>query len=623
MTKRDILVNLWQMLDKINKKQILVLAAAIIVTITGGLFIFFFWIKDDVKDISSSDTNSVNDLDEENGNQESSNVENYEWILEEEIIRAISASLDLPEIPESFPGLRDQAIFNETLAISYYGHGLVSLFERQKNGSWVLEQHITNIDGEGLSIRTRPTSDTYELPGEPFGSHSIAMNDKHLVITNEYLGVYIFVKQDGKWIFQQELSNKTLPESITSDNNRFRKPIFADSETLILPEFPLRIFKLNQNHWELEQEIFAPDLPGLLAEHYLLGSVVSARDNLLALADINNAIYIFERDDDWELQQVISEQSHPQLKLSTDDSGWFLDINENTLAIGNPLRSLIYIFQKSDGQWIFKQEISKDSLPPGADLDFVYEGSFGESLSVRDNSLIVPVEEVIYIFRYNGEQWVIEQIISGEDLSGHEDAGGYFSLPSTPPNDDSLYIRYGENIYLFKEQPRTEQADMDFQNQATEASSVVEENLSPAVQRAEKEFVEAFKMFADEWQAFLNDEDGLVKQLEAIQSNLLKLDVSEECALFGAGEGFMIEAEIEELVDELENRLETFDSSVETRLGPLFDEYLEATGYDENDPRLENMFERTGWADFYIDFLAVHYSLSDKVDFPYHQCRYL
>ena len=112
-----------------------------------------------------------------------------------------------------------------------------------------------------------------------------------------------------------------------------------------------------------------------------------------------------------------------------------------------------------------------------------------------------------------------------------------------------------------------------------------------------------------EWHAFLNEKNSPFKQIEMIENKLLEVDTETECGEFDAGEYSITEEEIGRAIHSFEDRLDYFENTqgLEQKLEDLYERYLEATGYEENDLRLDHLAERTGLRDVYVDVVAIHY----------------
>ena len=581
-------------LKSMRKQTLIFSVVAILVVIVGLIFLFLALVSDEDTQIAAPAADKRDD----NPQLTSNGASLYEWVVTEKLSKNNVAGFDLSR---SFPA---DVVMNDNILVLAHPHeSEVDVFERDNTGQWVLIQEITEADIPGNNAKIR--------------SNAVAVQDDTMVIVNEFEGVYIFESENGHWVFQQTISQSTLPESITHDNNRFGKPIFISNDVFILPEQPLRIFERQAGQWQLKQEITKSDLPGWVGKHYTFGKLVATQGNILVVADANNAVYIFEHDDQWELKQIISEQSHPQLELRAGKDGWSMAIDENVLVIGVPLRNIVYIFRKANDQWVFEHEISRDSLPPLKEQIMHSGDAFGKSVAVKGDLLAVTDPWIAtYIFKHDGSQWVWEQSLPNKTMPGDENIFDYWRSPVFLNDKNLLVIDGVDTAYIFGRQPGGEQSEAELREDESMSTPGAEDDLPLAAKKIEEEMRAEVKAFAAEWQSFLNDQSSPLKQLEAIESRLLEIDTQSECEAFDNEEYSITYKEVGQLIDRFEERLEYFEDAqgLESKIAGLVEQYLEAAGYEENDFRLDyySLAKRIGFRDVYVDVMATHYEIEDK-----------
>ena len=561
-------------------------------TLSIALAVSIGWLAGSTGDKSASQPEGGEIADVNVGNENQSvgstgETPAHEWVVSEKITENSVGGLNLRHADLGrAAGGEDFIIYSNASS----GEGAaVDVFGRDGDG-WSLIHQVSDAD----------LPDGNEL-GAEFPLHlQMAFHGSTLAVTSLFEGVYVFREEAGQWVFWQEMTHRTTPSSITGDNNRFGRPMFTASDTFILPEFPLLVFSLQGDEWRISQEITLDDLPDRAIRHYSLGHVVGVSGNTIVLADTNHALYIFEKDNGrWELHQTISEQSNPELEFRGGYSGWSLHLEGDSLVIGLPLRNLVYAFRRVEGRWVFEQSISRRDLPPLQEPTDKIGGEFGSEVSVQNDLMVVTDPWLAaYIFRYSGNQWVWEQTILNPTAAGDSDD------TLGPPlllGGDRLVMRDGSDaVYVFQRQlATTPQKIPDRPETAVE--------IPPEAKAIEEEVAGLVKDLAEEWNDFL-DNDALYRDMGATIDQLLEIDTADECRAFREGLHAIKAEEVYRLSDGLEARLGHFDDlnmKFESEAGPLSEQYLSIVGWDENEAHeLFGFLDRTGFEDFYIDFLA-------------------
>ena len=521
----------------------------------------------------------------------------HEWVVSEKIAANSVSGLNVP-----YTGLgraaegKDFIIYSDA---SGSDGPAVDVFGRDGDG-WSLIHQVNRAD--------LPNSEEFRselVPPHPWlPSHlQMAFHGSTLAVSSLSEGVYVFRKEAGRWVFWQEITHRTMPGSIPSDNNGFGRPIFTASDTFVLPGFTLRVFSLQGDEWQISQEITLDDFPDRTIRHYNLGSVVRVSGDTMVLADTNHALYIFEKNNGrWELRQTISQESNPKLKLRSSYGGWSLQLEGDSLVLGLPLRNLIYVFRKVEGRWVFEQSISRRDLPPLQESTDRLGGEFGSAVAVQNNLMVVTDPWLAaYVFRYSGDQWVWEQTILNP--TGPEDSGGDILGPPLLLAGERLVMRDGSDaIYVFQRQLATNPQEILNQPEA-------DSEVPPEAKAIEVEITGLVKAFAEEWNDFLEN-DVLYRDMEATIDQLFEIDTAEECRAFREGLHAIKVDDLRQLSDNLKARLDYFndlDRKFESEAGPLFEQYVSIVGWGENEAHaLFGFLDRTGFEDFYVDFSADH-----------------
>ncbi len=160
---------------------------------------------------------------------------------------------------------------------------------------------------------------------------------------------------------------------------------------------------------------------------------------------VNGSVYFHKFNGiDWILaQKIVYDSSSNPEELSEVGFGYKVIIQDTVAMIsapwdftGNTLNGAVYYYHYNGTQWVFGQKIM-GSIQGGYDdfgIDMALDGNVlivGASGTDHVLNTNVPTEMnygAAYIFRWNGTQWIQEQILTGSDTNCFDDFGTRVSI---------------------------------------------------------------------------------------------------------------------------------------------------------------------------------------------------
>lgn len=264
--------------------------------------------------------------------------------------------------------------------------------------------------------------------------------------------LYVFNRQGESWIQQQKLTGSDLKPgdwfgfSLGMDEGVIiGGAIFADG--ISDGTGAAYVFRYDGLLWQQEQKLFADDsVPG----DWFGAEVAIAGDVAIVGAPFHasgaGAAYIFRFDGiGWVQEQKLVASDG----VAGDDFGIFVDVDGDVAVVGaelatvngKPFAGAAYVFRYDGQSWIEEQKLVASDA---ATLD-----EFGVSVAVRGNTIAVsawhdnalingkirPNAGSVYIFEYDGAQWVQVQKLVAADGSDDDTFGVQLAL-----NDGVLLV---------------------------------------------------------------------------------------------------------------------------------------------------------------------------------------
>ena len=210
------------------------------------------------------------------------------------------------------------------------------------------------------------------------------------------------------------------------------------------------VIEQQDGRWELKYEISADTFAGLLPElhaelegHFPIFNIFDG--NTLILNDAS-LIYTFKLENgEFIAQQEISHETFPEV-FTEDEAIRPLVLDGDRFLIKDDLsrsRGPLYSFRKHGNEWELEDRIDfSDVLEGGSDF-------FVTPAHIHDNIFVTAADGGIYIFRFNEDQWMMEQVISHEtfpEVYANEEGVYYFSLLSFHLHGDRLAV--GANVFF-------------------------------------------------------------------------------------------------------------------------------------------------------------------------------
>lgn len=258
--------------------------------------------------------------------------------------------------------------------------------------------------------------------------------------------------------------NQAFGFSVSLNNNRSLIGAYGDFDpTHQSVNGSVYFNQWNGTNWEQIQKLYCPipDFPEGLSE-IGFGYKVLVRDTVAFISapwdytgfNVTGAVYYYHfNGSQWIFRQKIA----PSIEGGLDDFGTSLDFDGSKLAVGAPGSDLVvdtnvptqmnygsvYVFKWNGSQWIEEQVFR------GTDTNCF--DSFGDRVSIKGNTIIAGAYAAgpfnpgdihqegtgkVYVFNYNGTQWVQSQILAPTDGSN----GNWFGRSVKLTND---YIAVG------------------------------------------------------------------------------------------------------------------------------------------------------------------------------------
>lgn len=247
-------------------------------------------------------------------------------------------------------------------------------------------------------------------------------------VTTVISGVYIFVRTDGVWAFQQRLTNNLVLEFFGSFIDLQGDTLAVGAPSAVRGTAPnyvvsgaVHIFTRNAGVWSLEQ-IIEPDT---LVTGILFGASIAVEGNTIAIGapwqlytdgpftSLAGAVYIFTRSGTTWSQQVMLTPNNLNIG---DAFGHNLDLFNDTLVVSSPGErsdakgingdgsdnsikdsGAVYVFKGAGPSWNQEAYIKSDVAITG----------YGKKLALYGNTLAVTSinEDKVYIYSNVSGSW--------------------------------------------------------------------------------------------------------------------------------------------------------------------------------------------------------------------------
>ena len=256
---------------------------------------------------------------------------------------------------------------NLTSRFQVSGHELRLIVDDRKaeypvtvDPTWTQQQELTPLDlssGNHFAHSVAVSGDTAVIGAYDKTVDSIASAG----------GAYIFVRNNGVWTLQQEL---TAPDAAYADG--FGLSVALDGDTAIIgTEYKEAsyVFVRSGNEWTLQQELIvaAPNFGSSVA---ISGDtvLVGASEQEIGTHQGQGAAYVFVRNNGvWTQQQELTENG-----AILDHFGWSVALYGETALIGAPRKGYpkqgqgaAYVFVRSGGVWTLRQELQASDAADG------------------------------------------------------------------------------------------------------------------------------------------------------------------------------------------------------------------------------------------------------------------
>jgi len=345
------------------------------------------------------------------------------------------------------------------------------------NDNFILQnKEIKNDSGTGIDedgyIRLKGNNDLYPAGGGYNLGISFAYNGASLIIGHEDEGGA--VQQGGASIFKYNGSNWKQTQFLTTDNTDsleyFGNAMSIDNDVLIIGSYKetdaptnscgaVYIFRYNENIsggiWIKEQRLIASDKDS----NERFGNSVAIKGNTAfvgASANGNGVVYKYTHSDGvWGNEQTLQANN---VEDYNGGYGFRMALEDNILVVSSENDELnagaAHIFIYNGNEWIEEQKLT----PP--DTGFL----FGQSVSVYKDIIAVGATQgtndavitgSVYIFRYNGSSWALEQEIFASDGVDGDRFGNSVSVHEDKIIIGAYEVDYGGNssvgaAYVFK-----------------------------------------------------------------------------------------------------------------------------------------------------------------------------
>ncbi len=302
--------------------------------------------------------------------------------------------------------------------------GAAYVFRRDGSG-WVEEQKLVSSDAD---------------EGDKFGGWNAMSGDTIISGTSgdadngiDSGSAYVFKRTGNVWTQTQKL----LPDD-GRENDQFGRMVAMDGNTAVIGAWnsdgielnagAVYIFEYVGNSWVQSQKLFASD--GL--SNAAFGSWMDISGDTLIVGDswgtttsgITGVAYVFRK-----IAGVWTEVQKLEPSAGTDGGifGHSIEISGNRAVIGsaysNNYAGAAYVFRFDGNQWVEEQKLTASDTEM-LDL-FGYSGISGDTVVVgaRWDDEHGEHAGAVYVFHYDGAQWVEEQKIVSEDIAEGDSFG--------------------------------------------------------------------------------------------------------------------------------------------------------------------------------------------------------
>lgn len=324
---------------------------------------------------------------------------------------------------------------------------------RQENNEWVREKVIStkNIDYGSASFGAAVgITNQIALVGD-IEQGSINSNREGGAGT-----VYVFTYGRNGWKLSQTLrGSESKGPNEASFIDTFGSHIAISGDTALIGDatnnysgFLAYIFKLHNKKWSEESVIkvpvSAPDTPNLTPESFAIdnNTIVMADGRNIGPEKVEHRVTILRRTDgDWVEEKRL--RGDGELKGSALGNG--LDVHRDTVVIGAPGMGIVFVYERSNGEWEKVQELE----PSDDSSDW-----FGGSVTVTQGRLFIgekrhdePGEQnfgQMHAYIKKNDQWVRRNIFRDEGgkfgaSSAYSDGNLVVGAPyNTVPTDQSF-----------------------------------------------------------------------------------------------------------------------------------------------------------------------------------------
>lgn len=224
-----------------------------------------------------------------------------------------------------------------------------------------------------------------------------------------------------------ERSNDCIKETrkftvIEDSGPLFGESISADSNFMVtadLSEGNIYIFEKKNNRWNKVQEI--KEVPISSSEVVFNGNYIVFGDlsDPPEVPEIENegAVYIYKNEGEgWIFDTKL------KASISSFEFGSSIDLKDSLLIVGSPgvghnseSFETVFIYQLIGGEWVETQILGSNNN---------FETDFGATVKILDDFILVTAPSdnfsghlsgVVYIFQYNGEEWIFRNYVTTSD----------------------------------------------------------------------------------------------------------------------------------------------------------------------------------------------------------------
>jgi len=320
------------------------------------------------------------------------------------------------------------------IAGSSSGSGSAYVY-RCDGGSWVIDQKLTAFDA---------------AVGDSFGG-SVAISGDRLIVGasgdddggSNSGSAYVYRYDGGSWALDQKL---TAFDGAADD--RFGRSVAISSDRVIVgapydddggsSSGSAYVYRYNGSNWVLDQKLTAFDAAG--SDYFGLSAAISG-DRLIVGAyrdddggSNSGSAYVYRYDGgSWVLDEKLTAQD----AASYDYFGESVGISGDRAIVGaygaaeggHSSAGSAYLYRYDDGSWVHEQKLTSDN-PRTSDV-------FGGAVAISGDRVIVGVSGdddggynsgSVYLYRYDGGSWVVDQKLAASDAARDDSFGGAVAI---------------------------------------------------------------------------------------------------------------------------------------------------------------------------------------------------